>query len=392
VRGERQLVALGTVDQTDDLGAYRVHGLPPGDYLVSASVRSRENTFKGDLMTVATYFPGTTRAGEAQPITVRAGEDQLGIDIAAPPRAPGTTISGVVFNSSGAPASGAEIHLLDSGNLTMMIGAKGVFVTADASGRFTASNVRPGSYVLDVAGWERSPQDFERATVPIEVPATGVTGITITMIPHRPVRLTGSVVADSGSTLPQALEATLRAQTVGSPGGGQNVLTQGLGTTGRFTLDGLSGRYTLEIEVATPGWMLKRLEIDGRDATDSAVDFSGGASTATARVILTDRIAEVSGTVTLGGSDTRATVVIFPDDAAKWSYPSRFVKTARTGGDGRFTIAGLAEGRYRMVAVSYLEEDEAYDPAFLERMKRPATDLRLAEGEKRSVTLPLTRR
>ena len=36
VRGERQLRPAGG-DQTDDRGQYRVFGLPPGDYYVSAT-------------------------------------------------------------------------------------------------------------------------------------------------------------------------------------------------------------------------------------------------------------------------------------------------------------------------------------------------------------------
>ena len=39
VNGERQLVDAGRMAQTDDLGAYRIFGLMPGDYIVRASMR-----------------------------------------------------------------------------------------------------------------------------------------------------------------------------------------------------------------------------------------------------------------------------------------------------------------------------------------------------------------
>ena len=39
VNGERQLVNAGRSAQTDDLGAYRIFGLMPGDYVVRASMR-----------------------------------------------------------------------------------------------------------------------------------------------------------------------------------------------------------------------------------------------------------------------------------------------------------------------------------------------------------------
>src|SRR5687767_5657876 len=39
LNGERQLVDAGRMAQTDDLGAYRIFGLMPGDYIVRASMR-----------------------------------------------------------------------------------------------------------------------------------------------------------------------------------------------------------------------------------------------------------------------------------------------------------------------------------------------------------------
>src|SRR5688500_4941181 len=39
LNGERQLVDAGRTAQTDDLGAYRIFGLMPGDYIIRASAR-----------------------------------------------------------------------------------------------------------------------------------------------------------------------------------------------------------------------------------------------------------------------------------------------------------------------------------------------------------------
>ena len=137
--------------------------------------------------------------------------------------------------------------------------------------------------------------------------------------------------------------------------------------------------------------MVKRLEIDGRDVTDAVVDFSNSVAAATSRIVLTDRTARLTGSVSLNGA-RQASVVIFADDAAKWKYPSRFVKATRTDSEGRFKFASLPEERYRAVAVTFLEEDEYQDPEFLERMRERATELRLSEGENRTIVLPLSRR
>jgi hypothetical protein len=153
----------------------------------------------------------------------------------------------------------------------------------------------------------------------------------------------------------------------------------------------MAGRYLFDITVRPEEWMVRRIEIDGRDVTDAVVDFSNSAASATARLVVTDRSARLTGRVSLNGA-RQASVVIFPDDPAKWKYPSRFVKATRTDSEGRFTLTSLPEERYRAVAVAFLEEDEFQDPDFLERIKDRATELRLSEGENRTLVLPLLRR
>jgi len=76
----------------------------------------------------------------------------------------------------------------------------------------------------------------------------------------------------------------------------------------------------------------------------------------------------------------KADVVVFAADSAKWSYPSRFVRTVSADEKGRFRINGLpAAERYLAVATDYLEDGEHNDPEFLERMRDSATPF-LLEG------------
>jgi len=84
--------------------------------------------------------------------------------------------------------------------------------------------------------------------------------------------------------------------------------------------------------------------------------------------------------------------VVFPDDVARWSYPSRYVRTARANERGHFRISGLPPNeRYFAVAVDFLEEGEEQDPQFLERLRSQAMTFSLREGEQRSVYLdPVT--
>ncbi|HEX5109108.1 MAG TPA: carboxypeptidase regulatory-like domain-containing protein [Vicinamibacterales bacterium] len=396
--GERQLVAAGIADQTDDLGAFRVYGLPPGDYYVSAALRSKSDAFQGEMQTVATYAPGTRRVADAQLIKVRMGEDQLGIDITAPLRTPGVNVSGIVFSSSGAPAPRVEVHLLaDDVVVVGGGGSKGRFVMTDAAGRFTVANMPPGQYVADATLFptinpelleQRITPIIERGATSFEVGRSDVAGVTITIRPSA--TLAGSVAAEPGSVLPRQYEVAIRAQPVGGGANPSVAIAVTPGEGGKFSIPNLAGRYRFDITIRPQDWMVRRFEVDGRDVTDAVIDFSGG-TTAAARIVVTDRAARLTGSVTLNGARP-ASVVIFPDDASKWTYPSRFVKATRTDAEGRFMFSGLPEEHYRLVALAFLEEDEFQDPDFLERMKDRSTEIRLGEAENRTVALPLSRR
>ena len=73
VQGARRLMPAGGGDQSDDTGAFRIYGLSPGDYFVSATLRVGNGPFDdqgGDATSyAATYYPGTGNISEAQRIT-----------------------------------------------------------------------------------------------------------------------------------------------------------------------------------------------------------------------------------------------------------------------------------------------------------------------------------
>ena len=113
------------------------------------------------------------------------------------------------------------------------------------------------------------------------------------------------------------------------------------------------------------------------------------------QVIVTDKVSDVNGKVTTARGDVTRdyTVVVFPDDPAKWVFPSRFVKTARADQQGQFRIRALPPGdRYLAVAVDYLEDGEGGDPQFLEQIRDRAMRFALGDGEAKSIDLKIVNR
>jgi hypothetical protein len=147
----------------------------------------------------------------------------------------------------------------------------------------------------------------------------------------------------------------------------------------------LSEPFTLHVEYLPDNWAVKAIVVNGSDVTDTKLTLAANEQ-ADARVVLTNRLATITGMVTAEGQPTKAEVVVFAADSSKWSYPSRFIRTSSADDKGRFRISGLPAGeRYLLVAADYLDQGEHYDPEFLERMRAGATEFSLAEAETRTL-------
>ncbi len=142
--GRRRLLTVGAGDQTDDTGAFRVYGLPPGDYYVSASTGLIDAVKRDPPV----FYPGTSNFAEAQPITLGVGaEASADFQIADTLRT--TSVSGVVLNSSGAPVA-AMVNLRSEAVGLGPSAQSSLMLHDDArpDGTFSIQNVPPGPYTL----------------------------------------------------------------------------------------------------------------------------------------------------------------------------------------------------------------------------------------------------
>jgi len=135
-----------------------------------------------------------------------------------------------------------------------------------------------------------------------------------------------------------------------------------------------------------------RAVVNGADVTDMKISLAQNQE-ADARIVLTNRVSVIEGTVLAGDRPTAAEVIVFTADASRWTFPSRFVRTASADEKGRFRITGLppSEG-YLAVAADYLEDGEHFDPEFLERMRGAATPFSLEDRDTRALELKVLER
>ncbi len=200
-------------DMTDDRGMFRLFGLPPGDYVVTASPRmtpgevramtddevratmqalqqqqaaqAAQNSIVGgspnqaamptptpkpapdvEKVTVAyapVYYPGTTVAASASMVTVAAGEERLGVDL--PLRlVRTTTVEGVVAVPQGIAPQSVQLMMTPTsqGGGIGPAGMAGMEMLAmqrvmpGPDGKFTYTAVAPGQYTISARA-TRSP-------------------------------------------------------------------------------------------------------------------------------------------------------------------------------------------------------------------------------------------
>ena len=377
VGGYRRLEDVGAADQTDDTGAYRIFGLPPGDYYVAASLRMAPPDSVVQTTYSPTYYPGTGELAQAQRIRVELGTESTAIFPLLPVRS--VNVTGTVLTSSGGPANAFLNLVSDAAEFGTPLGIGGV---TQPDGTFILPDVPPGRYTLNAS--LRGDGPAETGSMPLTVLNDDLTGNTI--VTGRPATLKGQFVADAGVV--GAIPDALLVATAARPGG--KVLASGSGRT--FELDELSEPFTLRVEYLPDGWGVKSIVVNGMDVTDAKVELAANQE-AEAQVVLTNRLTRLTGTVSADGQPVKAEVVVFAADAAKWSYPSRFVRTGSADEKGRFRISGLPPAeRYLVVATDYLEADEHYDPEFLERMRDSATPFLLEGTDTHSLELKVIAR
>jgi protocatechuate 3,4-dioxygenase beta subunit len=177
----RQLlpVAGAGARMTNDQGAYRVYGVPPGEYLIMASVADQSRGFVTAVVPpgyAPTFYPGTPKAFEAQRITVGLSQDVGEIDFKLA-RVATASISGVVTDSQGKPAR-ASVLLATSQRSGGLVGEPITTSTA-GDGHFQIRNVPPGEWVLQASGAPGLRGEGEFAAQFLEIDGRDITDLSI---------------------------------------------------------------------------------------------------------------------------------------------------------------------------------------------------------------------
>jgi Carboxypeptidase regulatory-like domain len=434
-QGMRQLVPAGTA-QTDDRGEYRVWGLNPGAYYISAIARNpgvpggrgfapmgsggpgafvtRGRGAPGaadgrdDLEQEAyapTYFPGVPSVNEARAVTIGLATEIAGIDFnVLLVRA--SRISGRVTNADGSAASAGSVNLIPEGGTGRNGGPLGGNYVSriQDDGVFSIVNVPPGRYVLrargdgprirgaDASAGSGSSRASSRddyvppqfAVLPLTVNGD-IGNLNVALALGATISGKVTFQATQSRQPPQVDRFRIIASLVDRSDGGPNS-TARIEQDGTFLLVGVPAGSLWLRSQAPGGWSLKSAIVDGRETIDAPFEIGAGDKITGVDLTFIDRQSEISGTVTdaQGLAVTEYTVLAFPADSALWRPQARQIVTARPDQTGKFQLRGLPPGDYYVATIDPAEQGEWFEPAFLEQQRSGATRVSLGEGATRT--------
>jgi protocatechuate 3,4-dioxygenase beta subunit len=390
IRGHRVLVPA-RLTTTNDIGEYRLSGLEPGAFRLRASSAEvwESDDGKATYVFAMTYFPGVTGTDVPQSINLEIGQEVGGLDFRlVPGRA--ASITGIVEDASGQPMRDQTVYLSTImrtiGGRILGSGQGAPPVKTDGNGGFTFSKLAPGEYLVGTGN------DQERVSVNVSLGDGDVQRVSLT--PRRAPELTGAVTTDEG-TPPPFLASRIRLAPI--PADPQRVLPRWGESSGvlvrgdwTFKITDVDEPQLFRVTGLPDDWMLKTVRIGERDITDTPFGVPAGAPDVTGmEIVLSRKVALVTGEAkTQDGVPAHdATVIIFAENSALWGPGSRFVRATRPDDRGRFSIVGLAPGRYRITAVPLVTEGQWEDPAFLQTLERTSLRVELSEGIVETVNL-----
>ena len=379
MNGKKQLSA-GAMGNTNDLGEYRIFGLAPGRYYVTAFLQSPQQ--QGTVVDpkknyeegfAPVYYPNAASAEAAAPLEITPGAQLRGIDLTLT-KTRTVRLRGVVTNGATNKPAQANITLMGRESTGMAMNrafGRGV----DDKGNFEIHSVVPGSYFLVAQTFEDNKQSV--AKVPVEVGTSNIDGLQIVV--HPPADLSGRVLIENNAdTNGATFSVTLQSKLPGPFGGG------GAGAQadkdGAFRIRNVAAdAYTVMVYGIKDNFYLKSVRLADMDVTDAGIDLSQGVSAGELTVIMSADGGQVDGTVLNEKSEAAAvaTVVLIPNPEKRGIR--RLYKITMTDQAGKYSLKGITPGEYKLFAWEQIEPGAYQDPEFLKRFDSQGESVSIKE-------------
>jgi Carboxypeptidase regulatory-like domain len=339
-------------------------------------------TDQPDTGFAATYYPGTHDPRSAMNIQVGAGKPLTNMDIRLV-RTRTVRVRGRVANAGTNPMSRAMIMLAPRDSAFMGFG-QNASTTRGADGKFEIRGVAPGAYYLIAHVMDGNSR--QSARVPVDVGSTDVDGLEISVSPGQEV--TGILrIEGQGEVSPSSVRIMLQP-TEFSPmmGGSPPAVVK---DDGSFSLRDVQPDHSYRVMVMGPQnqFYVKSVLVGQQEAKDGEITIP--ASTAPPlSVVVSTAGGQVTGTLKAeaDASTQGATIVLVPSgnrnrsDLYKMATPDQY---------GKFTLASIAPGEYKLFAWDNVETGQWMDPDFLQVHENKGKSITIRENAKESIDVEL---
>jgi uncharacterized protein (DUF2141 family) len=340
---------------TNDLGEYRLFGMPPGHYSVSAFHEGKDSHAKdGEGEASALQSMNFTRAAE---VDVAPDSVQCCVPLSIVREHP-HAVSGTVALVPGVHFTRPPTILLYPHDLSRALRINDRSIPVDQrTGSFRVDGVPPGSYVLSIDAQAGS--DPYATSMVVEVSNEDVVGLLAQL--RRTFAVDGRVyVEDAKECGVSGLH--ISALSYGDQGPVYRA-TATVGRDGSFRLASLHpDGYSIAVTGLTGNCYVKSLTVGSANVSSNEVRLDEGS--APLELVLGNGGGSIDGLV----ADEQhtpvqaSTVVLVPHPSAREG--SGAYKTVSVDLSGKFSLRGLPPGEYRVIAFDELDSELYQDPDF----------------------------
>ena len=387
VRGRRQLVTAAG-GNTNDLGEYRLFGLEPGQFYVSAMFhrpgmrwRASESTSQTEESYAATFYPGALDLAAAVAVPVSSGSEARGIDFTLT-RVPTVRVSGRVMDAMPSRTGRGVMVFLYARNRASSLSNRNGSSVRGPEGTFEIRGVLPGSYIISAERFANGRRFTARQ--PLEVGQGGTENVNLVLGPAMDIR--GRIHRD-GDTPTEIGNVRVSLQPRLEPMmGGMTGTTKEDGTfvVGNVVPD----EYTIAISGLKEDLYVKAVRAGDKDVLETGLDLLNG-SAVNLEIVVSSAGGQILGVVADGKQQPAigSHIALVPDERRR--EQAHLFKTATADQHGKFTLRGIAPGEYKLFAFEELDSGALQNPQFLKEFEKLGEAVSIRESASESATLKL---
>lgn len=370
--------------EADDQGHFRIHGLPPGSYLLDVNPPKDSQPISAEIVrqpapddpygtrlddeVLPVFYPGARDPAQAVPLTILAGEQRGGLYLRMETR-PALTLSGDV-NPAVRPDRFRLYRAGHAGTIDRITPEQ-----LTTRGHFSFRGLTPGVYVMTAENGAQG--NWRGAAQKVEILDSAIDDYELRLI--RPVPLRGQL-----SVSARGLEAEIRLDRTDLP---SPFPVQGqLEPSGRLVFNRLlPGSYRVHARAYDPDgdvhYHLSEVRLGGRTVGDREIVIQGEVESDELFLKLElEKSGWIAGAVAV--ADPEKLIVAMLDK------PDHLEALVRVAPSGRFLFEGVSTGERRVVALSGFNPDEHAGEAYWRNAWTRAARVAVESGREVQVLAP----